>query len=192
MDARGDAGTRRAPRPIPQRAPVRARCARGRRIVGGAERSLHCGECRAATSAKLILVHTRCAPGHLYVPNHFPAFRMYSISPHMLGYIQIPRVQDGLLPLSNRHHVFPTALHPALSRPLQLSFPEHFISSSLAAQKPVSQNCTRDLPMPRRPPTSRGGDSYYIDITLGGQNFSAMIDMGMYALYICLTPSVLA
>ena len=105
---------------------------------------------------------------------------------------KFPGCRTACYHFPNCHHAFPTAPHPALSRPLQLSFPEYFISSSLAAQKPVSQNYTRDLPMPRRPPTSRGGDSYYIDITLGGQNFSAMIDMGMYTLYICLTSSVLA
>ena len=170
---------------------MRARCARGRRSVGGAERSLRCGECRAATSAKLILVHTRCAPGHLYVPNHFPAFRMYSISPHMLGYIQIPWVQDGLLPLSQSSPCVPcdppSCSRPSsvtqLSRALHIELPRRS-EASLSNLHTRSSNATST-------PDIQDGDSYYIDITLGGQNFSAMIVMGRYALlYICLTSSV--
>ena len=90
------------------------------------------------------------------VPNYFPDFRMYSITPHTLEYIQIPWVQDGLLPPSQSSSCVPYD-PPSCSKPSSMlpSYPEHFISSSLAAQKPVSQTCSHERPMPRRPSTSR-------------------------------------
>ena len=53
----------------------------------------------------------------------------------------------------------PYALYdpPSCSQPSSMlhSFLEHIISSSLAAQKPVSQTCSHERPMPRRPWSSR-------------------------------------
>ena len=69
-----------------------------------------------------------------------------------------------------------------------LSYPEHFISRFLAAHKLVTtltraRNVKSTLDI-------EGGNSYYINITLGGQIFLVMIDTGRYALYICSTPSI--
>ena len=95
-------------------------------------------------------------PRSALVPNYFPDFRMYSITPHTLEYIQIPWVQDGLLPPSQSTPCVPYDL-PSCSKPSFMlpSYPEHFISSSLATQKPVSQTCSHERPMSRRPSTSR-------------------------------------
>jgi hypothetical protein len=69
-----------------------------------------------------------------------------------------PWVQDGLLPPSQSSPCIPYD-PPSCSQPssLLLSCPSHAISSSLAAQKPVSQTCSHERPMPRRPSTSKTG-----------------------------------
>ena len=69
-----------------------------------------------------------------------------------------------------------------LSRALHIELPRHSEArlSNLLTRAP---NVTSALDI-------QGGDSYYIGITLGGQKFSAMIDMGRDAFYISLTSSV--
>lgn len=69
-----------------------------------------------------------------------------------------PWVPDGLLPPSQSSPCVPYD-PPSCSQPssLPLSCPSHAISSSLAAQKPVSQICSHERPMPRRASTSITG-----------------------------------
>jgi hypothetical protein len=100
-------------------------------------------------------------------------------TPHTLGYIQIPWVSDGLftiLPNVTMRSLRPSILLAAVLYAAQLS---------LALQIELPRRSEARLPnLLTRAPNSTStldivnGNSYYINITLGGQNFSVLIDSG--------------
>ena len=130
---------------------------------------------------------------HLYVlyPLSACSTVQYCITTRTLKYIQIPWVQDGLLPplpIVTIRSLRPSILLPAVLHATQLSRAHH-IELPRRSEARLSNLLTR-APNATSTVVIEGGDSYYIDISLGGQNFSLMIDMGSYALYICLASSV--